>query len=43
MTIEANIDATVLLVSYGAFMMSTQEKVSLAIVDFNSGTFGRMQ
>ncbi|HJW45894.1 MAG TPA: hypothetical protein VJ484_05335 [Lysobacter sp.] len=42
-TIEANADATVLLVSYGAFVMSTQEQVSRAIVDRNRGKFDRVQ
>ncbi|MFC5570298.1 pirin family protein [Lysobacter yangpyeongensis] len=51
--LEANTDATVLLLSgepidepivgYGPFVMNTQEQIHEAIVDFNSGKFGRMQ
>ena len=52
-TLDANTDATVLLLSgepidepivgYGPFVMTTQEEISQAIGDFNSGKFGRMQ
>lgn len=42
-TIEANAGATVLLVSYGAFVMNAQEEISEAIVDCNGGKFDRMQ
>jgi hypothetical protein len=50
--IEANTDATVLLLSgepidepivgYGPFVMNSQEEISQAMADFNSGGFGRM-
>ncbi|MGO1001858.1 pirin family protein [Lysobacter sp. CA196] len=50
--VEASSDATVLLLSgepidepivgYGPFVMNSQEEISQAIGDFNSGKFGRM-
>lgn len=50
--LEANSDATVLLLSgepidepivgHGPFVMNTAEEINQAIVDFNSGRFGRM-
>jgi redox-sensitive bicupin YhaK (pirin superfamily) len=52
-SLEANTDATVLLlggepidepiVGYGPFVMNTQQEISDAVADFNSGKFGRMQ
>jgi redox-sensitive bicupin YhaK (pirin superfamily) len=50
--LEANSDATVLLLSgepidepivgHGPFVMNTQDEIRQAIIDFNSGRFGRM-
>jgi len=51
-TIEANSDATLLwlagepidepVIGYGPFVMNSDEEIRQAIVDFNSGRFGRM-